>query len=226
MRDKLVILADKLDREGKHELADAIDQLLITAAGRPKAPLKGLGEDVKKDLLKFIHRVKDNAKNSSDSLEELGRRLRYFNAGHFMKELGLEKAVKDLGKVQECADMAMKSMYAMSYGKSPTSSDMEQMADDFNDPGGQDIPSPLDFFSSQEGIPQPSFDERELEMQEEGEGDVLEEDLKSMYDSGGPTEEDRDANEAEWREMSYEDEGDDDLSEEDLGSFWAQEDEE
>lgn len=212
MRDKLVILADKLDREGKHELADAIDQLLITAAGRPKAPLKGLGEDVKKDLLKFIHRVKGNAKNSSDSLEELGRRLRYFNAGHFMKELGLEKAVKDLDKVQECADGAFRSMYALTYGKSPTNSDVEQMADDFSDQDNDEIPSPLDFFSSQEGNPQPSFDEREIEMGEEEGNELLEEDLKSMYDSGGPTEEDRKFNEEEWQEMSYEDE--------DLSSFW------
>ena len=80
MRDELVRLADRLDNEGKHTLAAAVDDVLqVTAAGRPKAPLKGLSDDVKKDLLQFLHNVKENIADSMDALDELFGRLRYFD---------------------------------------------------------------------------------------------------------------------------------------------------
>jgi len=149
MHDKLVRLADKLDREGKADLAAAIDDVLMgKSAARPKAPLKSMDEDVKKDLLKFIHRVKENLEDSMSSLEEFFRRLRYFDIGDSVKDLKLDKAFKELSKINECVDTAGKAMYALSYGKHPSKSDLEQLADDFGSskegPGG-----PLDFFKSQ-----------------------------------------------------------------------------
>jgi hypothetical protein len=97
MRKKLVNLADKFDREGKADLADAVDSLLSTAA-RPKAPLKSLDDDVKKDLLKFIHKVKENLEDSMEALQEFFRRLRYFDIGDTVKDLKLDKALKELSK--------------------------------------------------------------------------------------------------------------------------------
>ena len=147
MRDKLVKLADKFDQEGKVDLANAIDNLLATAS-RSKAPLKSLDNSVKKDLLKFIHTVQSNLKNSIEALEEFFRRLRYFDIGESIKDLKLDKTLKELDKTQQCADSAGKTMYTLLYGKHPSKSDLEQLAEDFN--SGEKLTSnPLAFFESQ-----------------------------------------------------------------------------
>jgi len=165
MRKTLVRLADKFDQEGKAELADAVDNLLSTAA-RPKAPLKSLDDDVKKDLLKFIHRVKENIEDSMEALEEFFRRLRYFDIGDTVKDLKLDKALKELTKTNECIDAASKSMYALTHGKHPSKADLEQMAEDFGSKKS-DTENPLEFFESQKKDPTPEkelagFEEEEL----------------------------------------------------------------
>jgi len=147
IRESLVKLADKFDREGKGELADEVDTLLSVAA-RPKAPLKTLDDDVKKDLLKFIHRVKENIEDSMEALEEFFRRLRYFDIGDTVKDLKLDKALKELEKTNECIDAASKSMYALTHGKHPSKADMEQMAEDFGSKK-KETESPLEFFENQ-----------------------------------------------------------------------------
>jgi len=48
-----------------------------------------------------------------------------------VKDLGLDKALKELEKTHECVDGAYKSMYARTNGKKPSSADLEQMAEDF-----------------------------------------------------------------------------------------------
>lgn len=147
MRDILVKLSDKFDREGKLDLADAVDGLLLTAA-RPKAPLKSLDEDVKKDLLKFIHNVKTNLDNSMKSLEEFFRRLRYFDIGETVKDLRLDKALRELARINSSIDAAGRSMYALTYGKNPSRADLDQLAEDFGS-GKEETGSPLEFFESQ-----------------------------------------------------------------------------
>jgi hypothetical protein len=219
MREQLVRLADKFDREGKTDLADAIDRMLSTAS-RQKAPLKNLDEDVKKDLLKFVHRVKKNIEDSAEALEEFFRRLRYFDVGDSVKELKLDKVLKDLEKTQECMDSAGKTMYALTYGKHPSKSDMEQLADDFETSDGKKM-SPLEFFESQSGKSR-NLDELE-ERDEEGlremergmygdeEGDVSEEELEVFWQPEPDLEDDEDD---ESDEQGYED----------LGSFEDEED--
>lgn len=190
MRDELVRLADKLDQEGKHDLADAVDQTLqATAAGRPKAPLKNLDEDVKKDLLKFVHRVKENISDSMEALEELFGRLRYFDITDDVKDLGLDKVLKELEKNHDAIDGAFGTMYSRTHGKKPSKSDIEQMAEDF---GGKPKleRNPLEFFESQSNYRDPLELEkreeeglRELEqetMPEEEEG--LDEELDSFWE--------------------------------------------
>ena len=148
MREVLVKLADKFDQEGKHELATAVDTVILSTAARNKAPLKDLDKDVKKDLLKFLHTVQKNMKDSMDALHEFFRRLRYFDIGDTVKEMGLDKVLKEIEKTHSCVDSASKSLFTMSYGKRPSKADLDQLADDFGLAGGEN-PSPLSFFESQ-----------------------------------------------------------------------------
>jgi hypothetical protein len=208
MREILVKLADKFDQENKQELADAIDRLLSTAA-RPKAPLKSLDDDVKKDLLKFVHRVGKNIADSRDALEEFFRRLRYFDIGDTVKDLKLDRVLKDLSKTQACMDDAGKAMYALSYGKHPSKADLEQMAEDFGS-GGEGKANPLEFFESQsrdldelekrdeEGL-------REYEESMEGEDEISEEELEAFWQP--EPEEDYEEGSEEEPEEDYEDLG-------------------
>jgi hypothetical protein len=156
IRKSLVRLADKFDREGKADLADAVDNL-ISAAARPKAPLKSLDDDVKKDLLKFIHRVKENIDDSMEALEEFFRRLRYFDIGDTVKDLKLDKALKELTKTNDCIDAAGRAMYALTHGKHPSKADLEQMVEDFGS-SKKETENPLDFFESQGKDPTPERD--------------------------------------------------------------------
>lgn len=209
MRETLVKLADKFDQEGKHGLADAVDSLLTTAS-RPKAPLKSLDDDVKKDLLKFIHKVQENLSDSMESLEEFFRRLRYFDIGETVKDLKLDKALKELSKTQECMDTAGKAMFALSYGKHPSKSDLDQLAEDFSS-GDKEKSNPLDFFESQnkyrdqdELVQRDEEGLRELEQSMYPEEDVSEEDLESFWGEDPELEEDYE---------SFEDEPDESLGE-------------
>jgi len=215
MRDILVKLADKFDQEGKHDLANEVDSLLTTAS-RPSAPLKNMDDGVKKDLLKFIHDVKSNIGSSVESLNELFRRLRYFDISDSVKDLKLDKALKELGKVQECMDIAEKSMYALSYGKTPSRADMEQLADDF----GSDSDSktnPLEFFNSQNKDKTTEKDLADLNEEDEllggfvvGPGGVFEEEDMPDYN------EEQDALNRQYT--------DEDVSEDDMSSFWEEDD--
>ena len=165
MRKVLVKLADKFDQEGKYDLASVVDGVILSTAARNKAPLKDLDEDVKKDLLKFLHTVQKNMKNSMTALDEFFRRLRYFDIGDTVREMGLDKALKEMEKTHDCIDNAGRSMYTMAYGRRPSKSDMAQMADDFSI-ARDEKPNPLSFFESQMSN-DADFEERKKEMGEE-----------------------------------------------------------
>lgn len=189
MRKTLVKLADKFDREGKTDLANSIDNLLSVAT-RQKAPLKNLDEDVKKDLFKFIHKVKSNIEDSMEALEEFFRRMRYFDMDESVKDLKLDKALKELSKTHECMDGASKSMYALTYGKYPSKSDLEQMAEDFGSEKNESD-GPLDFFESQKKNPTHEEDDLsgayvkpdEMEEDEGVSDEEYEKFMKEMYES-------------------------------------------
>ena len=199
MRDFFVKLADELDAKGEFELADQIDDLVSTASGRNKAPLKGLDDDVKKDLMKFVHTVKDNIEDSIKALEELFRRLRYFDLVDEVKDIGLDKMLKELSATQYSADAAVRSIFSKTHGKKPSNSDISQMAEDFGKKNS--VPTtPTEFFTSLKGeedveieevedkempIVEPSvgleFDETEEDFGEEY-GDISEEDFEKFMD--------------------------------------------
>ena len=207
MRDTLVILADKLDQEGKHDLASAVDEVILSKATRNKAPLKDLSEDVKKDLLKFLYVVGKNLEDSTASLDEFFRRLRYFDIGDSIRDLGLDKVFREMQKTKSYVDNARRSMYTMAYGRKPSRNDMQQMADDFG--LNTELESnPLEFFKSQ----QPQDDDNDV--------DAAKQDFKEEVDETFEDEE-LDA------ELPFKDEMDDDeekdVDELDMSYFWDEE---
>lgn len=150
MLNGLSKIADELSKKGKPELAAAVNDVLKLGAGRPKAPLKKLDEDVKKDLMRFLTTIKKNMEDSMGALQELFRRLRYFDIDDIVGQLELDKTLKDMEKTHYAMDNATKAMYALTYGKRPSKGDMDQMAEDFGVAGKKSI-NPLDFFKSQQG---------------------------------------------------------------------------
>jgi len=206
---KLVSLADKFDREGKFELADAVDSVITSKAARPKAPLKGLNDDVKKSLILFVIDADKNMKSSTKGLGELFRRMRYFDIADSIKELGLDKVVKDMEKTQECLDGAKKNFYAMTFGKHPSKADIEKLIKELGKEGDGDDEgqAALDFFSkhTDDDIPKmPEFDSEEAAPDEEGEeGDTF----SNVFENGVKEEDpefepdDEELSDEEWDEF-------------------------
>jgi len=146
---ELVKLADKLDREGKPELASAVDETIQSFAARPKAPLKKMDEKFKKDLLKFLGKVSNNLNESVSSLEELFRRLRYFGIDHEVKGLNLDESLKDMKDLAECMDGASKKFYEFSFGKKPSK---DYLKDLLNSEKEQDAVDPFSFADKPEAL--------------------------------------------------------------------------
>lgn len=128
MLNKLVRIADQLDAEGKHELAEVVDNVIKSFAARHKGKVKKMDEDIKKDLMKFVHNVKKNLKQSSESLEEFFRRLRYFGIDDTVKEFGLDKSLKEIAKLLDTIDGANVKFYEVAFGKKPSKDDLENLA--------------------------------------------------------------------------------------------------
>lgn len=173
MIKQLIKLADSLDAEGKYKLAEEVDKI-ISMATRKKAPLKHLDENVKKNLIGFTHKVEKNLKDSVESLEELSRRLRYFDLAHLIKETALDKAINEMKNTSDCVDSASKKMYELSYGRRPTKDAIEQMLAD-----GDETSDSLIFFESQtepkeSGLEETPGSESEDEAYEADESDIEE----------------------------------------------------
>jgi hypothetical protein len=147
MLNKLVQLADKLDAEGKHELAEAVDETIQALAAKHKSKVKKMDEDVKKDLMKFVHNVKKNLKQSSQSLEEFFRRLRYFGIDDTVKEFGLDKSLKEIAKLLDTIDGANIKFYEIAFGKKPSKTDMDDLAKALDGKlEEQNVEDPISFF--------------------------------------------------------------------------------
>ncbi len=209
--DRLSKMADELSKKGKSELAAAVNDVLKLGAGRPKAPLKKLDEDVKKDLMRFLTTIKKNMKDSMDALQELFRRLRYFDIDDMVGQLELDKTLKDMEKTHFAMDQATKAMYALTYGKRPSKEDMDQMAEDFG-VAGKDPINPLDFFKSQQGRLSGNLGDFETAEELPEDDEVVEDDetteLEEDMDEAGAFEDDTN-----------------DVADEELDAFWFKEEE-
>lgn len=172
----LIVMADKLDAEGKFAMAAKIDSTLKSMArGRPKSPLKGLDEDTKKDLVKFLHNIGKRMSSSKSDLEELFRRMRYFDVAESAKPLGLDKAFKDMDRVQQCVDAGKESLHAMLGGNK---SDLKSLLEALEGDNVEDEPdhNPLEFFNSREETDSASEPES---MDDPDDGTDLEADVES-----------------------------------------------
>lgn len=110
-------MADDFDAAGDFEKAARVDETIkVMARGRHKATLKGLDDNVKRSLIKFLHNVSKRMKESNDDLQELFKRMRYFDHVNVLKPFGLDKAIKDIGDTQKCVDAAKEKIYILTYG--------------------------------------------------------------------------------------------------------------
>lgn len=134
----LIKMADGFDASGDFEKAARVDDTIKSIArGRPpKAPLKSLDDNVKKSLVKFLHNVGKRMKESNDDLQELSRRMRYFDKINVLKPFGLDQAMKDISHTQKCVDAAKEKLYVLTFGggKSSLNKFLEKLdSDDAND---------------------------------------------------------------------------------------------
>jgi len=189
VRAKLVKMADTFDQAGLHDLASEVDRTLKSLSARPKAPLKKLDDDVKKNLIVFVHDADQNTSKSIEGLNELFRRMRYFDFGDAARDLGLDKAVKDMEKTRCSLEEAKKKFYEMMHGKKPSKKDLEELFESLVE-GIEEAKeqNALDFFDEQlkkeqedveEEEPEEDVDEEEEELTEEME-DELEEFLAEL----------------------------------------------
>ena len=169
---ELVAMADRFDHAGDFDKATKIDSTIKSMAkgrGRPSAPMKGLDEDVKEALVKFLHNVSKRLKASQDDLQELFRRMRYFDQSDSLKPLGLDKAMKDMAETQSCIDSAKERLYSMTFGggKGGLSKLLEKLEDAGESAGesADDMPNhkPAEFFDSRQPVDDMAKDEPELE---------------------------------------------------------------
>jgi hypothetical protein len=149
IRSVLVKMADEFDQERKFDLASEVDRALKSFSARPKAPLKKLDDKVKKNLIIFVHDADQNNSKSIKSLNELFRRLRYFDFSDSAKDLGLDKIVKDMEKTQEGLESAKKRFFELMHGKKPSKKDLEEMFNNIVDAVKHDEgQNTLDFFDA------------------------------------------------------------------------------
>jgi len=188
VRAALVKMADEFDQEGKFDLASEIDRTLMSFSARPKAPLKKLDDKVKKNLIVFVHDADQNNSKSIKGLNELFRRLRYFDFADSAKDLGLDKIVKDMEKTQEGLEAAKRRFFELMHGKKPSKKDLEDMFKEIVDAARQDDgQNTLDFFeaNSDDGWDQDAEDsaiDKEIPAEEmldipEGEEEISEEEM-------------------------------------------------
>ena len=141
---ELVNMADEFDRQGKVELAAAVDDAIKSFAARPKAPLKKMDEKHKKDLLGFLGTVCENLQSSVSSLEELSKRLRYFGIDNEVKGLKLGDALKSMKELSDCMDGASRKFYEFSFGKKPSKDYLKDLKEKKDD-GEQKSEDPFSF---------------------------------------------------------------------------------
>lgn len=183
----LIVMADKFDAEGDFTMAAKVDSTIRSMArGRPKSPLKNLDDDVKESLVKFLHNISKRMEASKSDLEELFRRMRYFDVADSAKGLGLEKALKDMDKVQQCVDSGKESLHGMLGGNKSELKALIDKLDDGGDAADDDLDpvehNPLDFFAEQSAKDEKSEEDikEELDSDEPDQDEISEEDLEEL----------------------------------------------
>jgi len=175
MEDEIVLdlikIADRLDSQGKTELSEKVDEFIAQAA-RKKAPLKKMDEKIKHDLLRFIHNAAENLASSVDGLEELFRRLRYFDVADAIKGAGLEDSLKGMKDLRDNMHDATNKMYEACFGKKPSKHDLDNLSKKMKEKKEEQDSS--DPFSFAKGYQEP---------------EVSDEDLKEFMGDEGKTEE-------------------------------------
>jgi hypothetical protein len=128
--------------------------------------MKGLDEDVKEGLVKFLHSVSKRLKASQDDLQELFRRMRYFDQSDFLKPLGLDKAMRDMQDTQSCVDSAKERLYSMTFGGGRGG--LNKLLEKLEAPGdsADDMPDhkPAEFFDSRQPADDLVKNENETEL--------------------------------------------------------------
>lgn len=175
----LVKMADSFDHDGDHSLASEVDNTIKSFSSRPKAPLKNLDDDVKKNLIIFIHDADQSNGKAIECLNELFRRLRYFDFADTAKDLGLEKVIKTLEGTRGGLGDAKKKFYEMVHGKRPSKTDLEELfsnivKDKEEDKNEQNA---IDFFNAHSEY---GCEDEEQEEIEDISDDELEEFLQSI----------------------------------------------
>lgn len=168
----LVKLADKFDNTEREDIADAIDDTLASFASRVRAPLKNLDDELKKGLLIFITDADANTTKSKKGLEELLRRMRYFDLADNIKDLGIDKIIKQMDGTAGYLGDVKRRLYELMHGKKPSASDLEGLTKE-----KVEEQNAADFFEKYREKDLPEKVEEEEEVVEEG-GD--EEDVGDM----------------------------------------------
>jgi hypothetical protein len=116
---ELVKMADRFDNAGQTKLAAAVDETILSLAARPKSnkPLKKMDDKVKDELFKFLGCVCNDMTDSVKALEELMRRLRYFNVDGEVKGLKLPDMLKEVKELSDKINGATHKMYEMAFGR-------------------------------------------------------------------------------------------------------------
>lgn len=197
VRALLVKMADNFDQAGNYDLAADIDKALKSFSARPKAPLKKLDDDIKKNLIIFIHDADQNNSKSIKGLKELFRRLRYFNFSDTSKDLGLDKVVKEMEKTQDCLDGAKKRFYEIMHGRRPSRQNLKELFEGL--PEDAEEQAALDFFDEQLKKEAP---DDELELEDEEYLDEMDEDEdKDEYEGDDEYEDEEDMDDEMEKEL-------------------------
>ena len=207
----LIVMADKLDAKDEIDGVFVIDDVIKSAAkGRPRAPMKGLDDDVKEDLVKFLFNITKRMVASKKDLTELFRRMRYFDVADSAKPLGLDKALKNMSLVQDCADNSAEALHSMLGGNKAS---FKSLLEKLNGGDGcEDIDldevdhKPLDFFNSREETDEPTepseLDEpAEQDEKIEVDGDMVDEIEELIEEDDELSDEDKEELEEFWNEF-------------------------
>lgn len=175
----LVKMADDFDRVGNYDLAYKADQTIKSFSSRPKAPLKKLDDDVKKNLIVFVHDADQSISKSIKGLKELFRRLRYFDLAGSVKDTGLDKLVREMEKIQHGLGGAKNKLYELMIGRKPS---VQALNDFLGTQETVDEQNALDFFARQSDTEEdtdlePEEDGKDIEESEE---DIEGEDLEDL----------------------------------------------
>jgi len=178
---KLVKLADKFDNTEREDIANDIDGVLSSFASRVRAPLKNLDDELKKGLLIFVTDADANTSRSMKGLEELLRRMRYFDLADSVRELGIDKIIKQMNGTQGSLGEVKRRLFELMHGKKPSASDLEGLAKE-----KVEEQNASDFFNKymEKDLPEKVEEEEEIDKkieENEPEEDVSDMDIESFW---------------------------------------------